>query len=52
MKELLFLELYTFITIGLQKKRNNLKYAALGQEPVSIILYTRPGSSIKQPTQN
>ena len=26
------------------KKRNNLKYATLGQETVSIIHYTRPGS--------
>ena len=39
-------------TVGLQKKRNDLKYTALGWEPVSIVHYTRPGSSIKQPTQN
>ena len=29
-------------TVGLQKKCNNLKYTALGQEPLSIIHYTRP----------
>ena len=27
------------------KKRNNLKYTTLGREPVSIVHYTRPGSS-------
>ena len=39
-------------TVGLQKKRNDLKYTTLGREPVSIIHYTRPRSSIKRPTQN
>ena len=34
------------------KKRKNLKYTTEGQEPASIVHYTRPGSSIKQPTQN
>ena len=36
------------ITVGLQKK-TNLKYTILGREPESIIHYTRPGYSIKQP---
>ena len=34
------------------KERNDLKYTTLGREPVSSIHYTRPGSSIKRPTQN
>ena len=34
------------------KKRNNLKYRALGQEPVSIDHNTRPESGIKWPTKN
>ena len=34
------------------KKRNDLKYTTLGWEPVSIVHYTRPGSSIKRPTPN
>ena len=38
--------------VGLQKKRNDLKDTTLRWEPVSIIHYTRPGSSIKWPTQN
>ena len=33
------------------KKSNDLKYTTLGREPVSIVHYTRPGSSIKRPTQ-
>ena len=40
------------ITVGLQKKRNKLKYTKLSREPVLIVHYTWPGSSIKQNTQN
>ena len=35
-----------------QKNCNDLKITTLGREPVSIVHYTRPGSSIKRPTQN
>ena len=31
-------------------KNNDLKYTALGREPVSIVHYTMPGSSIKRPS--
>ena len=34
------------------KNRNDLKITTLDRKPVSIIHYTRPGSSIKWPTQN
>ena len=34
------------------KKRNNLKNTTQDREPVSIIYYTRIGSSIKQPIKN
>ena len=34
------------------KKSNDLKFTALGREPVSVVYYTRPRSSIKRPTQN
>ena len=53
---------YAFITEGLQyatiwntlHKVGNLYQSSttLGLEPVSIIHYTRPGSSINQPTPN
>ena len=38
-------------TVGFVKT-NNLKNTTLGQEPVSIIRNTKPGSSFKQPTLN
>ena len=44
-----FLQHYT---VGLQKNSNDLKYTTVDLEPVSIVHYTRPGSSIKRPTQN
>ena len=39
-------------TVGLQKNATILNTLHLGRESVSIIQYTRPGSSIKQPTWN
>ena len=41
------IQMYSGFTINC----NNLKSTTLGQEPASIIHYTRPGSSIKQPNQ-
>ena len=38
-------------TVGFVKT-NNLRNTTLGQEPVSIISNTKPGSSFKQPTLN